>query len=369
MVSHTVGPMEAGKKVHRLVRQLLPGVPLSGIHKMLRVGRVRLNGKKAKPDTLVAKGDVIELRMSEDDYAAVSKPVRKYQGVPRQLEVIYEDDTFIAVNKPVGLLTHGAGEEQRDTLANRVLAYLHDNHALEPSAFVPAPANRLDRNTSGIILFGKTGAMARELADGFKTHTIRKWYLAVVRGTVKADGKVTASLARDARRNITRVDEESGKSAFTVYHPIVSTQNTTILRLELISGRTHQIRVHMKHIGHPLLSDRKYQQTDRNFNHHRGNNHGGSGISGRTTVRSSTGILGAASASMSTSSISNPRRAVGSEANSEPTYLLHAAWIRLPSGQILHAPLPESFRSELTRLGYSAEVIQKVERTTPENDA
>lgn len=368
MVSHTVGPMEAGKKFHRLVRQLLPGVPLSGIHKMLRVGRVRLNGKKAKPDTLVAEGDVIELRMAEDDYAAVRKPVRKYQGVPRQLEVIYEDDTFIAVNKPVGLLTHGAGEEQRDTLANRVLAYLHDNDALEASAFVPAPANRLDRNTSGIILFGKTGAMARELADGFKSHTIRKWYLAVVRGTVKADGKVTASLVRDARRNITRVDEESGKSAFTVYHPIVSTRNTTILRLELISGRTHQIRVHMKHIGHPLLSDSKYQQRDRNFNHHRGKNRGGSDISVQATVRSAPGRRGVVPASLSTSSMSNPGRSVGSEANAEPTYLLHAAWVRLPSGQILHAPLPEFFRSELTRLGYATKVIQEVERATPKND-
>ncbi|QSO53811.1 RluA family pseudouridine synthase [Alicyclobacillus curvatus] len=356
MVNHTVGPMEAGKKVHRLVRQLLPGVPLSGIHKMLRVGRVRLNGKKAKPDTLVAEGDVIELRMAEEDFAAVSKPIRKYQGVPRELDVIYEDETLLAVNKPVGLLTHGAGEEQRDTLTNRVLAYLHDKEALDASAFVPAPANRLDRNTSGIILFGKTGAMARELADGFKTHTIRKWYLAVVKGAVTSGGKVTASLARDTRRNITRVDEELGKSAFTLYHPLASARNTSILRLELISGRTHQIRIHMKHIGHPLLSDRKYQATSQ-----RSNAIGPGGSGRRIATDSGTRRTHAAAPSF--------RHAEASQVESDPTYLLHAAWVRLPSGQLLHAPVPESFRSELGHLGYTDDVIRKVELADPEKDA
>lgn len=346
MVSHTVGPMEAGKKVHRLVRQLLPGVPLSGIHKMLRVGRVRLNGKKAKPDALVAEGDVLELRMAEEDFAAVSKQVRKYKGVPRQLEVIYEDEELLAVNKPVGLLTHGTAEEQRDTLTNRVLAYLYDKGALETSVFVPAPANRLDRNTSGIILFGKTGAMARELADGFKTHTIRKWYLAVVRGTVKTGGTVTAALTRDKRRNLTRVDETEGKASATIYTPLAVARGTTVLRLELVSGRTHQIRAHMQHIGHSLMSDRKYQQAGEQVRPAR--NH---------TMRTSRGEEGA----VGSSSTGARAQANPGQGQMEPTYLLHAGWLRLPSGQTLHAPLPDRFRTVLLELGYAKSAVDSLD--------
>lgn len=345
MVSHTVGPMEAGKKVHRLVRQLLPGVPLSGIHKMLRVGRVRLNGKKAKPDALVAEGDVLELRMAEEDFAVVSKPTRKYGGVPREIDVIYEDETLLAVNKPMGLLTHGTAEEQRDTLANRVLAYLFDKGELDNSGFAPAPANRLDRNTSGIILFGKTGDMARELANGFKDHTIRKWYLAVVKGHVKSGGKIDVGLSRDPRRNLTRVDEESGKASFTVYDPLASANGTSIVRLELISGRTHQIRAHMQHIGHPLVSDRKYQ--------------GGKVIrrpAGSMSEKAGRG-MGKQQPSSRYGSISDAE---------EPKYLLHAAWLRLPMGDVLHAPLPVPYRQQLLALGYPEDVISKLESEVPE---
>lgn len=328
MVTHVVGSMEGGKKLHRIVRQLLPGVPLSGVYKMLRVGRVRLNGRKAKGEEVANPGDVIELRMGEEDFETVRKAQKKFLGVPRQLDIVFEDDEILVVNKPVGLLTHGDASEQRDTLVNRVLAHLYDNDKLEQTVFTPAPANRLDRNTSGLILFGKTGDAARALAEGFRDHGIRKWYVAVVRGYLSEAGEIDAPLSRDPRRNVTRVDRERGKTARTRFEPVVSATNTSVVRIELVSGRTHQIRAHMQHIKHPLMKDAKY------------------------AIQAGPGAR---------DGVSNQRR---SEASDE-RYWLHAGWLLLPDGRLFVAPLPLPMRDALAGLGYTELQIQRISKFTP----
>lgn len=260
MVEVTVGPMEAGKKVHRLVRQLLPGVPLSGVYKMIRTGRVKRNGKRAKSDDVVEQGDVIRLYMAETDFAEVSKAIKKFGGVSTDVDVVFEDERMLVVNKPVGLLVHGAGEEHKDTLVNRVLAYLHGRGELEQKMFTPSPLHRLDRNTSGLVLFGKNGATARELSADMESHAIRKWYLAIVSGRVPASGEISAPVARDAESNITRVvaGEAGAKDALTRYQRIVAVDKSSVVKVELVSGRTHQIRAHFAHLRHPLLGDVKY---------------------------------------------------------------------------------------------------------------
>ncbi|MCL6453515.1 MAG: RluA family pseudouridine synthase [Alicyclobacillus sp.] len=328
MVRHEVGEMEAGKKVHRVVRQLLPGIPLSGVYKMIRVGRVRLNGKRAKGDEVLQPGDVLELRMDEQDYAAVHKPERKFGGVPRELDVVYEDADLLIANKPAGLLVHGDKSEQRDTLTNRVLAYLYDQGSLDSAVFHPAPANRLDRNTSGLVVFGKTGEAARSLAAGFRNHTIRKWYVAIVRGRIAHAGEVRARLERDRNRNLTRVGE-AGKEACTRYDPVASTGNTTVVRLELVSGRTHQIRAHMQHLGHPLIQDVKY------------------GYVARRTGSEPRPVGG------------------GPAANQLSTYWLHAGWLLLPDGRCFTGPLPSEFVAVLRSLGYTTADVERVGRFRP----
>lgn len=320
MIEHEIGSMEAGKKTHRVVRQLLPGLPLSGIYKMLRVGRVRVNGRKAKGDEVVNAGDILQLRMGEEDYAVVSKPARKFAGISREVDVIHQDSDIIAVNKPAGLLVHGDTAEQKDTLANRVIAYLHDRDELDSAQFVPAPANRLDRNTSGLVLFGKHSSSARALAEAFRNHSIRKWYLALVRGTIHKSGEIDKLLERDAVKNRTFVTK-SGKPALTRYQPLASSRNSTLLRIELITGRTHQIRAHMQAIGHPLLGDMKY---------------GG----GATSPWGEAG------------------------------YLLHAGWLLLPKSQMsednaLYAPLAASLCTKLVRAGYPAELLDGLRQFCP----
>lgn len=312
MVEIEIGQMESGKKVHRLVRQLLPGVPLSGIHKMVRTGRVKRNGKKAKADDVVGLGDVIRIYMAEEDYQEVSKQPKKFGGVSSEVDVIFEDDQLLVVNKPIGLLVHGAEGEHKDTLVNRVLAYLYNQGELDQRIFTPSPVNRLDRNTSGIVLFGKTGDSTRLLSDQIAQHQIRKWYLAIVKGRVAQRGELTGRLQRDEERNVTTVGEE-GKEALTRFVPIASTGRTSVVKVELVSGRTHQIRAHFSHLGHPLWDDVKY---------------GGRVKDGRQ----------------------------------DQHQWLHAGWLEMADGRTFSAPLPPEYVETLRSLGYTDQQILHTQR-------
>ncbi len=311
MVEFKVGEMESGKKIQRLVRQMLPGVPLSGIHKMVRTGRVKLNGKRAKADDIVAVGDIIRLFMAEADYEQVSKKEKKFVGIDFRVDIVYEDEHIVVVNKPVGLLTHGANGEFKKTLVNEVLAYLHHKGELKSSVFTPAPVHRLDRNTSGLVVFAKNGEAIRKLNAEIKDHKIEKWYLAIVKGVISKEGEIDIRLERsDNSRTMVR---EGGKESVTKYHPLVSRNGTTIVLVQLISGRTHQIRAHFSHIGHPLLGDVKY---------------GG----GRPLKDSH-----------------------------EIHQWLHAAKIRLPDEREFSAPVPPNFIHQLYEIGYTSAEIKQVE--------
>lgn len=312
MVEIVIGQIEAGKKVHRLVRQLLPGVPLSGVHKMIRTGRIKRNGKRAHADDIVQVGDIIRLYMAEADYKQVSKPVKKFAGVSTDVDVLYEDADLLAVNKPVGLLIHGAEGEYKDTLVNRVLAYLHQRDELTGRQFTPSPVNRLDRNTSGIVVFAKTGEAARVLTQSIAAHETKKCYVALVRGRLDAPGEIKARLERVDDQH-TRVSAR-GKESLTRFTPVVGRGGTTVVDVELISGRTHQIRAHFRHIDHPLVGDVKY---------------GGAA----PRAREQDGLH----------------------------QWLHAAVLIFPTGLRLYAPLPVEFLNTLRSYRYSEEDLRRIE--------
>jgi 23S rRNA pseudouridine955/2504/2580 synthase len=226
------------------------------------------------------------------------------------------------VNKPVGLLVHGAGNEQKDTLVNRVLAYLYDRDPTAYQVFAPAPVNRLDRNTSGLVIFGKTNAVTAELAQQIAAHQVSKWYLAIVRGVLPERGEINVPLSRTDRGNRTlAVDPDAsrraaasvGKASLTRYERKATTGRTSVAKVDLVSGRTHQIRAHFERIGHPLWGDVKY--------------------GGRVSDRDGT----------------------------DQHQWLHAAWMELPDGRRFHAPLPADFTAVLRRLGYTAKDLQQIE--------
>ncbi len=254
---------DSGKKLHRYLRQALPGMPLSGIYKMIRVGRIKINGKKGKMDSPLNAGDQLVIFMSSDDYQELKKEQPKYVGIPTSIDVVYEDESILVVNKPAGLLTHPDAKEQKDTLVNRVLAYLHEKGELGAMrTFMPAPVHRLDRNTSGIVLFGKDQSTLRSLTASVRDRNIQKIYLGIVWGNWDGTGDIKVNLVKENKPGGTvlmKVNSAAeGVNAHTRYQVLGTTSSYALVKLDLISGRTHQLRSHLESVGHPLVGDIKY---------------------------------------------------------------------------------------------------------------
>jgi RluA family pseudouridine synthase len=266
LVTYEISKQENGKKLHRFVRTALPLLPLSGVHKMIRLGRIKVNGRKGKPDTTLVEGDTVTFYMPQEEFDSLKKQPKKFSGVSSQIDVIYEDEHLLLVNKQAGILTHPDQTEHKHTLINQILAYLHKKGELEQRLFTPSTVNRLDRNTSGIVIIGKDADTIRNLNEEIKQRKLGKWYLTIVHGSLTGNGEINQPLVREERSNkthianvskATRVEAEA-KSAHTKYRVIDSNRNYSLVEIELISGRTHQIRAHMKSIGHPLVGDLKY---------------------------------------------------------------------------------------------------------------
>jgi len=261
MITRTVTPSESGKRLHRYIRTLMPNYPLGQIYKMIDAGKVRVNGKRKKQNYEMAAGDELTIFVDEETFqqSAGEEKKPKFVGVNANIDVVFEDDELLVVNKPAGLLTHPDQTEQKDTLITRVHAYLYRKGQLDSKLFLPASANRLDRNTSGLVLVGKTAGALHRLNQAVQQRAVGKFYLTVVEGRLAGKGTIAASLARDEKSNRTRVDRsEDAKDAVTHYEALQSANGYTLVEVELESGRTHQIRTHFQSIGHPLLGDVKY---------------------------------------------------------------------------------------------------------------
>lgn len=272
MITRKVTASESGKRLHRYLRMLMPNLPLGQIYKMIDQGKVRVNGKRKKQNYELAAGDELTLFMEEGAFAEASRrrePERKFAGVSANVNVVYEDGELLVVNKPAGLLTHPDRTEQKRTLISRVHAYLYRKGELDSRLFLPAPANRLDRNTSGLVLVGKTAGMLHQLNRWIQNREIGKFYVTVVEGRLSGEGVIRRALARDGGRNRTLVvrggnggADGSGtpdaKEAETRYRVLATAERHSLVEAELVSGRTHQIRAHFQAIGHPLAGDIKY---------------------------------------------------------------------------------------------------------------
>ncbi len=271
MINRKVSPSEGGKRLHRFLRSLMPNIPLGQIYKMIDSGKVKVNGKRKNQNYELVAGDELVLYVDEAAYqeASIGQKKTKYVGVNANIDVLYEDAELMVVNKPVGMLTHPDQADQKDTLVNRVHAYLYRKGELDSPLFMPATANRLDRNTSGIVLVGKTAGMLHQLNQWIQKHELRKYYATIVEGKLAGEGTLTGDLIRDEKKNRTHVINkpsdierlggvEQVKSAVTKYRVLQTGNAYSLVEIELISGRTHQIRTHFQDIGHPLLGDIKY---------------------------------------------------------------------------------------------------------------
>jgi len=273
MVKLTVSNNEANQRLDRFLRKYFKKASLSAIYKMIRKD-IKVNGKRAKEDTMLNEGDELTLYMSEEKIKELTAPVKRKTS-KRQFKIPYEDDNILVADKPWGLLTHGDAHEKKNTLVNQVCGYLQDKGEYVPSrekTFTPAPVNRLDRNTTGLVIFGKNASALRSLTKLIRErNSIEKYYLTIVCGQFKEPLFLDDRLDKDTERNIAGVTAgDEGKEAATYARPVITGKDFSLVEVRIFTGRTHQIRVHLANAGFPLAGDIKYgsrKVNDRLKNH------------------------------------------------------------------------------------------------------
>lgn len=216
--------------------------------KLIKEGRVLVNGKAAYRDTRLKNGDTVEINMTEE---------LKSDILPEAIElsIIYEDASILAVNKPPYMLVHPTSNHPKGTLLNAVAYYFREQGKQASLRLL----NRLDMNTSGIVIIPKSAAVHSKLEEMMQAGRIRKFYTAVVDGAVKPEsGRIEEPIGKNEADPIKRIVRSDGQPSVTVYETIKSTGNHSLVRLELLTGRTHQIRVHLAYKGCPITGDELY---------------------------------------------------------------------------------------------------------------
>ena len=264
MIQIEISNNDQNKRLDKFVKKYLSKAPDSFIYKLFRKKDVKVN-KKPKPiDYMTQLGDVITIYITKEQEESFIEKKNVETSSSMDFKVIYEDDNILVVNKPTNLLVHDGDDKLKndDTLTKQVLNYLISTNAYNPSKeniFIPALAHRIDRNTSGLVVFGKTSIALQELFKAFKNHDgMDKEYETLVCGKVTEKGKIEAKLIKNEKTKIVNVDETNGLKALTLYTPIKVYEDVSLLSVKILTGRTHQIRVHLKHINHPLVGDQKY---------------------------------------------------------------------------------------------------------------
>lgn len=262
MVEIKVSQLEDGQKIEKFVKKSLNEAPLGFIYKAFRKKDIKINGHWVKKDAVVHAGDLVRIYVTDTQLKDFAKP-KEVIKKPLPYEIIYEDANILIVNKPAGVLVYGDEKEKRNTLTQNVQNYLYFKGEYDPAhhSFVPSPAHRLDRNTSGLVLFGKKDAALKELEELFKERkNISKKYYALVAGKLEGEGEVDAPLKKDSNSGMVKVASiaNGAKSAKTLYRSLEIFEDSSLVECDLLTGRTHQIRVHMAYIHHPLLGDAKY---------------------------------------------------------------------------------------------------------------
>lgn len=257
MREFSVSEKNESERLNKYLSHLLPNASMGFIYKMLRKKNITLNGKKASGNELLKPGDEVRIFFSDETYEKFSRKKADAAG-NADIKVLYEDDDIIAVHKPAGLLSQ-SDKKGGDCVNARILAYLSSNGKM-PDDFTPSIANRLDRNTSGIVLAGKTYKGSRFLSDSIQSRDIVKTYYCIADGWFERKGvyRCYHHINSDKTVSISDIKHEGDKEAVTEFFPEETSKRHTLVRVILHTGRKHQIRASMAHLGHPVTGDPKY---------------------------------------------------------------------------------------------------------------
>ncbi len=260
----TITKNDAGQRLDKFLTKTYRNLPMPLLYKAIRKKDIRLNDKRCEASDRLKEGDVLRLFLP-DDALEIAPPTYEFMHASRQLDIVYEDEHLLLLNKKAGLLVHPDDREFADTLLFRVQRYLYEKGEYDPAneqSFAPALVNRIDRNTCGIVIAAKTAVGLRILNEKLKNREIEKYYLCIVHGNMpKHEDTLEGYLEKNEAQNRVYISDTAKQGARTIrtrYKVLEERGNLSLLEIQLLTGRTHQIRAHLASIGHPLLGDGKY---------------------------------------------------------------------------------------------------------------
>lgn len=264
MKNFTINNNDCGQRIDKFILKAMPDMPKSMLYKLIRKKDIKINGKRCEISTRLCEGDIVTVFV-KDELSASKKHDMSFLNASGEPDIVYEDENILIADKPIGLDSHSSDSSGGDTLINRIKLYLYNKKEYDPgseNSFAPAICSRLDRNTSGLVISAKNAAALREINSAIKDGAVNKIYRCICTNPPpKAADIIIAFHKKEESGNIVKISDfpaDGYKEIKTGYKIIRQKKGLSLIEIRLYTGRTHQIRAHMSHIGSPLLGDGKY---------------------------------------------------------------------------------------------------------------